>query len=162
MFTRVLSAVCCFALVGAFAPAQTPKPADPKAPPKAAPAKEAGQVDPKQFKEICEKADVVVIGKAFAIKTAELDSEPPTPVYTTAQIETKGMKFLKGREKVGGKPEARVAEAFAGLSQAAALLMGKTVIVAFKWDGKAPKLMMLSITNATDLGMILEKFPDAK
>jgi len=158
VFLRVLSVTSCFALLVASAPAQPPKPADNKA----TPAKEAGQVDPKLFKSICETADVVVIGKAFAVKTGELDSEPPTPVYTNAQLETKGLKFLKGREKVGGRPETRVADAFAELGQAAALLMGKTVIVAFKWDGKNPKLLMLSTTNAADLGMILEKYPDAK
>ncbi len=153
MVTRILFVASCFALLAAFAPAQAPKPT---------PAKEAGQVDPKQFQAICDKADVVVVAKAFAILTGELDSEPPTPVYTNAQIETKGMKFLKGREKVGGRPESRVADAFAELSQAAALLMGKTVVVAFKWDGKNPKLLMLNVANGTDLGMILEKYPEAK
>ncbi len=155
MIPRVLSVAACFALAGSFAPAQAPKPA-PK------PIPEAGKVDPKQFQTICETADVVVIGKAFAIMTGTLDSEPPTPVYTTAQLETKGMKFLKGREKVGGKPESRVADAFAELAQPAELLMGQSVIVAFKWTGKEPKLLMLSATNAADTGMILEKFPGAK
>ena len=151
MIPRVLSVAVSFALAGSFAPAQAPKPIP-----------EAGKVDPKQFQTICDTADVVVIGKAFAIKTGELDSEPPTPVYTTAQLETKGMKFLKGREKVGGKPESRVADAFAELAQPAELLMGQSVIVAFKWNGKEPKLLMLSATNAADAGMILEKFPGAK
>lgn len=49
-------------------------------------AKEAGQLDPKQFKAICESADVIVVGKTFAILTAELDSEPPTPVYTRSRF----------------------------------------------------------------------------
>ena len=151
MSIRILSVSLVFALVASSASAQAPKPD-----------KVAGELDAKSFRMICEKADVVVVAKAFATKTGELDSEPPTPVYTNAQIETKGMKFLKGREKVGGKPESRVADAFAELSQAAALLMGKTVIVAFQWDGKNPKLLMLNVANATDLGMILEKFPDAK
>ena len=125
-------------------------------------AKEAGQLDPKQFKAICESADVIVVGKTFAILTAELDSEPPTPVYTVAKIEARGMKILKGREKVGGRPESKIADAFEELSQPAETFMGKTVIVAFKWEGKTPKLLMLSVTNPTDLALIIDRYPEAK
>ena len=154
MFPRAPLAAICLALAGSLASAEAPKPA--------APPKEAGQVDPKQFKTVCETADVIVVGKAFAVLTATLDSDPPTPVYTSAQLETTGLKFLKGREKVGPRPESRVADAFAELGQASDLLMGKTLIVAFKWDGKNPKLVMLSATDAGDLGMIFEKYPAAK
>ena len=73
--------------------ADAPKPA----------AKEAGQLDPKQFQAVCTGADVIVLGKAYAILTGTLDSEPPTPVYTTAKLQTKNLKFLKGREKLGDK-----------------------------------------------------------
>lgn len=124
--------------------------------------KEAGQLDPKQFKTICETADVIVVGKTFAILTGELDSEPPTPVYTVAKMETKGMKILKGREKVGARPESKVADAFEELSQPAESFIAKTAIVAFKWEGKTPKLLMLSVLNPTDLALIIEKYPEAK
>ena len=125
-------------------------------------AKEAGQIDPKQFKTICESADVIVLGKSFALLTGELDSEPPTPVYTVAKIETKSMKILKGREKVGARPESKIADAFEELSQPSETFKDKKVIVAFKWEGKTPKLLMLSVLNPTDLALIVEKYPEAK
>lgn len=132
--------------------ADAPKPA----------AKEAGQLDPKQFQAVCAGADVIVLGKAYAILTGTLDSEPPTPVYTTAKLQTKNLKFLKGREKLGDKPSARVEDAFEELGQPAVTLMDKTVLVAFQWDGKNLKLKLLSTVNATDLALILEKYPEAK
>ena len=125
-------------------------------------AKEAGQIDPKQFKTICETADVIVIGKTFALLTAELDSEPPTPVYTSAKLESKGLKFLKGREKLGSKATMSVIDAFDELAQPAESLMDKPVFAAFKWDGKALKMMMLSELHPTDAAMIAEKYPEAK
>lgn len=124
--------------------------------------KEPGQLDPKQFQAMCDKADVVVIGKAYAILTATLDSEPPTPVYTTAKLDAKSVKFLKGREKLGDRPTARVTDTFDELAQPAASLMDKPVFAAFQWNGKELKLKLLSPLNATDHAMITEKFPAAK
>lgn len=129
--------------------------------PKPAP-KEAGQLDPKQFQAICESADVIALGKAYAILTATLDSEPPTPVYTNAKLDTKNLKFLKGREKLGDRPTGRVTDAFDELGQPAVTLMDKKVLVAFKWDGKELKLTLLSVVNAVDLAMIREKYPEAR
>ncbi len=140
--------VCTLTLMAA----EGPKPAAP----------EAGQLDPKQFKAVCESADVLVLGKAYAILEATLDSEPPTAVYSTAKLETKNLKFLKGREKLGDRPTGRVAEAFDELGQPAVTLMDKKVLVAFKWEGKVLKLTLLSAVNAADLAMILEKYPEAR
>ena len=136
--------------------ADSPKP-DPKAKPK-----EAGRIDPKQFKTVCDTADVIVVGKAYAILTATLDSEPPTPVYTSAKLESKGLKFLKGREKLGSKATTSVTDAFDELAQPAETLMDKPVLAAFKWDGKSLKLMMLSELHPADAAMIAEKYPEAK
>ena len=151
MFRPVWLAVLVCSLTQPLSAADVPK--------SIAKGKEAGQIDPQQFKTVCETADVVVLGKAFAVLTGTLDSEPPTPVYTNAQLETKGLKFLKGREKQTAN---RVADAFAALAQPAETLMDKPVLVAFKWDGKNPKLMMVSAVNAADLAMIVERYPEAK
>ena len=136
--------------------ADSPKP-DPNAKPK-----EAGRIDPKQFKTVCDTADVIVVGKAYVILTATLDSEPPTPVYTSAKLESKGLKFLKGREKLGSKATTSVTDAFDELAQPAETLMDKPVLAAFKWDGKSLKLMMLSELHPADAAMIAEKYPEPK
>ncbi len=151
MFRRAFFGLLIASLAIAVAAAEPPMPA-----------KESGLIDPKQFQAIADKADVIVLGKAYAILTGTLDSEPPTPVYTTAKLESKGLKFLKGREKLGSKPTELVTDAFDELGQPAETMMNKTVVAAFKWDGKSLKLALLSAVNTADLAVIIEKYPDAK